>query len=307
MDLLAAMTTFVRVADASSLSKAAKALRVTPAAVSRQLTALEQELGATLLVRTTRQVALTEEGKRFYEHAQRTLGEAEDARASVRKDRAVAGLVVVSAPIAFGLSGFDASLVTLVAEHPGLRVDLRLEDHAVDLLADGIDVAIRAGLVPPDSANLVAQPLGVASRAVVASPGYLRRHGEPKQPSDLASHQAVVHLHAGTDVGVWTLHAGAGSTTLSVHGALRVSALHAVRNAVLAGAGLALVPRLVVAEDLAAGRLRALALGGWAPPPQPIYALIRAESRGRARVGALLENARAHVASFEGTSGSKRR
>jgi len=292
MDLLAAMTTFLRVADSGSLSKAAQALRVTPAAVSRQLSALEQELGATLVVRTTRRVTVTEEGRRFYEHAERTVANAEEARASVRSDHAVTGLVTLSVPSALGLGILDASVPELAAEHPGLRIDLRLEDHPVDLLAEGVDVAVRAGLVPPDTTTLVAQPLALGERVVVASPAYLKRRGEPAKPADLAKHDGLVHLHAGADVGVWTLASGDRDVRVEVHGRIRTNALNALRNAALAAAGIAVLPRFIVAEDLAANRLQALALSGWQPRSQQIYALVRAEARARARVRVLLDHLR---------------
>jgi len=292
MDLLAAMTTFLRVVDSGSLSKAARDLRVTPAAVSRQLSALEEELGATLVVRTTRQVSVTEEGRRFYEHAERTVADAEEARASVRADHAVTGLVTVSVPTALGLGVLDVSIPELVAANDGLRIDLRLEDHPVDLLADGVDVAVRAGLVPPDTTTLVAQPLALGERVVVASPAYVKKRGEPARPADLADHDGLVHLHAGADVGVWTLTSGDREMRVEVHGPIRTNALPALRNAAIAGAGIAILPRFVIAEDLDAKRLVTLSLSGWRPRSQQIYALIRAEARSRARVRALLDHLR---------------
>jgi DNA-binding transcriptional LysR family regulator len=284
VDLLAAMTTFVRVADAGSLSKAARTLRVTPAAVSRQLTALEGELGASLIVRTTRRLALTDEGRRFYEHAERTVHEADEARAAVREDRAVVGRVTISMPTAMVHAGLDAALAELVAGNPGLEIDLRLEDHPVDLLADGIDVAIRAGLVPPDSTTLVAQPLAMLDRAVACAPGYIRRRGEPRTPGELAHHDALVHLHAGNAVGIWQLHRGDELAAVTVRGRLRATALHVLRDAAIEGAGIALLPRFLVVRGL-----RALPLGGWQPRPQQIYALVRVESKNRARVRAVIE------------------
>jgi DNA-binding transcriptional LysR family regulator len=292
VDFLGAMTTFVRVVDAGNLSKAARALGVTPAAVSRQLSTLEEELGAPLLVRTTRQVALTEEGRRFYDHAERTIAEADEARTSVRPDRAFAGQLTVSIPTALGLGLLDRTVADLVTKHPGLRVDLRLEDQPVDLVADGVDIAVRAGLLPPDTTTLVAQPLAAGERVVVAAPAYLKRHGEPKTPAALSSHEALIHLHAGAGVGVWTLHQPGNSVTVEVRGPLRTNALHAIRNAALSGAGIALLPLFLVDADVRARRLRVLSLGGFRPAGQRVYALVRTEARSRARVRAFLEHAR---------------
>jgi DNA-binding transcriptional LysR family regulator len=297
VDLLAAMQTFVRVVNAGSLSRAARALDVSPAAVSRQLTSLEAELGAVLLVRTTRALAVTEEGRRFYEAAERTVNEAEEARASVRADRATSGRLTVSAPTALGLGRLDLSLVSFLAENPGLRVDLRLEDHPVDLLAEGVDVAIRAGLELPDSTIVVAQPIAESPRVVVAAPAYVRRRGEPKHPSELVEHDAVLHLPTASTVNAWVLRNGEQSKTFEVRGAFRASALHALRNVAVAGGGITLLPRFLVADDIAKKRLRVLHLGGWAPREQRIYALLRAESRSRARVRAFLAHLRERLMS----------
>jgi len=290
MDLLGAMTTFLRVVDAGSLSKAARALNVTPAAVSRQVSALEEELGATLIVRTTRHVSVTEEGRRFYEHAKRTVAEAEEARASVRADHAVSGLVTLSVPTALGIGVLDVSVPDLIASNPGLRIDLRLEDHPIDLLADGVDVAVRAGLVPPNTTTLVAQALAQGERVVVAAPKLLKKRGEPELPADLARYDCLVHLHSGADVGTWTLASGDREVRVEVNGPIRTNALHALRTGAIAGSGIALLPRFVVAEDLEAKRLQTLSLSGWRPRRQQIYALVRVEARARARVRVLLEH-----------------
>ena len=304
MDLLGAMTSFLRVADAGSLTRAARTLRVTPAAISRQLTSLEAELGATLLARTTRRVALTDEGRRFYEHARCTLDEAEEARASVRRGNALVGALTVSIPTALALGLLDRSVARLVEKHPGLRVDMRIEDQPVDLVADGVDVAIRAGLLPPDTTALVAQPLASGARVVVAAPRYLARRGEPKTPEALTEHDALIHLHAGAGVGTWTLKREDRSVTLEVRGALRTNALHALRDAAVAGAGVALLPRFMIEDDVRSRRLRVLALDGHHPVGQDVYALVRTEARGRARVRAFLEHVRSDL---ERTIGPSRR
>jgi DNA-binding transcriptional LysR family regulator len=298
VNLLSAMATFVRVVDSGSLSKAARVLRVTTAAVSRQLSVLEADVGATLLLRTTRRVAVTEDGRAFYVQAARTLAAAEEALAAVRPGRSLAGPLVVSMPTALGLSPLGRSVPELLRAHPGLRIELRLEDQPVDLIADGVDVAVRAGLTPPDTNTLVSHPLTFGPRVVVASPAYLRRRGTPKHPMDLASHDALVHLHAGAGVGTWTLHSGDRAVTVEVRGPYRANALHAIRDAALSGVGVALLPRFLVAADVEEGRLRALSLGGHSPGGQQIYALIRTEARGKARVRAFLEHARTCLVSM---------
>jgi DNA-binding transcriptional LysR family regulator len=201
-----------------SLSRAARALRVSPAAVSRTLSALERELGTSLLVRTTRTLAMTDEGSRFYAGAQRALREVDEARGSVSARSGVAGLLTVSAPTALGLGRLDASLPVLIARHPGLRIDLRLEDHVIDLVADGVDIAIRAGIAPPDNTYVVAHRIGVGARVVVASPSYLKRRGEPVQPSQLARHATVSHLTGSGAVGTWDLVRGDEVVSVEVSG-----------------------------------------------------------------------------------------
>ncbi len=287
------MTTFVRVVQAGSLAAAARSLRLTPAAVSRQLSGLEAELGVPLLVRTTRQLSMTDEGRRFFEHAERTCRSADAARASVRVDHAVEGRVTISAPTAMGPSGLDVSLAALLSAHPGLRVDLRLEDHSVDLVAEAVDVAIRAGLPRPDSASLVSFPIADVERIVVAAPSYLRSRGEPPHPSDLKRHDALVHLHDGSGVGVWVFeHERAASLSVEVAGPLRANAFHTLRTAAVTCVGIAVLPGFVVAEDLDKKRLRILALGGYRPARQSVYALVRTETKDLPRVRAFLHHAR---------------
>jgi DNA-binding transcriptional LysR family regulator len=151
--------------------------------------------------------------------------------------------------------------------------------------------------VPPDTATLVAHRLGLMARVVVASPAYLRRRNEPREPQALASHDAIVQLRTGgAGVSAWHLQSEHGEKTqVSVAGPLRSTALHVVREGALAGAGIALVPRFVVAHDLEEGRLRELVLGGWSPTPRVIHALVRIESNGRARIRAVVDHVRAYV------------
>ncbi len=291
MDLLGGMLAYLRVVDAGNLTKAARALRVTPAAISRQLSALESELGATLVIRTTRSLAMTEEGRRFYEHARRTVAEAEEARASVRADHAISGRISVSVPTALGVSLLDLSIVDLVVKHPGLRVELRLEDHPVDLLGEGVDVAIRAGLSAPETNALVARLVTETARVIVGAPSYLKRRGEPVHALELTDHDALVHLHAGSGVGAWRLERDGEALSIEVRGPFSANSFLALRNAAIAGAGLAQLPHFLVAKDLEEGRLRVVPMGGWGAPPQKIFSIIRAEAKRQPKIRAFLDHA----------------
>ena len=201
MDFLAKAETFVRVVEAGSLSAAGRSLGLSLAAISRQMAALESELDAKLLLRTTRSLHLTDEGRRFHEHATRLLRDAEAARASVRPEGAIAGTVVVSASVSLGILRIVPSLPKLFAAHPALDLTLRLEDRSADLVSEGVDIAVRAGLDLPDTTSLVGQSLASFARVLVASPAYLRRHGTPRSVAALAEHRAILGLDS---AGSWS-------------------------------------------------------------------------------------------------------
>nr|WP_276602834.1 LysR family transcriptional regulator [Nannocystis pusilla] len=196
MDLLSQMATFVRIVEGGSLSAAARRLRLSTPAISRQLRALEEELGATLVLRTTRRLTVTEVGRAYYERCVQILREVEEAQTAARRSDAVEGRLVVAASVTFGGLRVAPTLPALFAAHPRLRVDLRLEDRLTDLVGDGVDVAIRATtLLPQASDALIAVPLSTVPRVAVAAPSYLRRRGEPKEPAALARHDALVQVY----------------------------------------------------------------------------------------------------------------
>lgn len=285
MDFLGKAATFVRIVEAGSFSAAARSLRMSLAAVSRQLGALESEVGAKLLVRTTRSLQLTEEGRRFHVHASRLVQEAEAARASVRTDGSLAGPLVVSASVTLGVLRVVPSVRKLTDAHPRLELELRLEDREVDLVSEGVDIAIRAGLALPDTTSLLSQKLATYQRLVVAAPSYLRRRGTPKTIAALAQHAAVIGARSD---GRWTFP----EETVTVRPVLRVSTLLGVREAVLGGTGIAIFPDFVVHEALASGALKAL-LPDANLKPAIAHALYRAEMRGAARIETMLGHLRA--------------
>jgi DNA-binding transcriptional LysR family regulator len=287
MDLLAQMATFVRVVDGKSLSSAARVLRLSLPAVSRQLAALEAELGTALIVRSTRKLSVTDAGRRWYEHCVRVLREVDEARADVRKSPGVRGRLVVSASLAFGSEVIVPRLAQLVEAHPHLTVDLRLEDHLVDLIAEGVDVAMRAGSLPPDSTSFIAQPLMAMDRILVAAPRWLRKHGLPRELEQLTRQACLVQVTPAGALVRWRLRRGHEERTVEVHGQLRSNAPTALRSWAVAAAGIAYLPHWLVRADLAQKRLRQV-LPEWSSPPITAWAVYRAELRGAPRLSAFL-------------------
>jgi DNA-binding transcriptional LysR family regulator len=288
MDLLARMVTFVRIVDGKSLSAAARAQRLSLPAVSRQLRALEAELGASLIVRSTRRLHVTDAGRQWYAHCVRALRELEEARATIGNTRGVRGTLVVSASLTLGTIMIVPRLTRLVDRHPHLVIDLRLEDRLVDLVGEGVDVAVRAGSPPPDSTAYVAQPIFTMDRILVAAPRWLRKHGTPREPAQLARHACLVQVTpAGATVG-WQLRRGADDETIEARGHLRSNAPIALRDLAVAGAGVAYLPDWLVEADLAAGRLQRV-LPGWASPAHTAWAIHRTELRGAPRLRAFLD------------------
>src|SRR4051812_33889535 len=239
MNLLEQMATFVSVVDGKSLSAAARARHLSLPAVSRQLRALEVELGASLVVRSTRRLHVTDAGRAWYERCKRVLHELEEGRAAARNTRDVSGRLGISAPLTFGASVIVPRLPKLAAQHPRLVIDLRLEDQLIDLVAEGVDVAVRAGSPPPDSTAFVARALFSMQRILVASPRWLKRHGTPREPDQLTGHDSLIQVPPAGIVVPWFLGLDGGREgpqAIDVHGRLRSNAPSALRELALRGA-----------------------------------------------------------------------
>lgn len=288
MDFLGRAKTLVRIVEAGSFSAAARSLGMSLAAISRQVATLEEELGAKLIVRTTRTLRLTDEGRRFHEHATRLVREADAARASVRPDRAVSGTVVVSASVTLGVLRIVPSMPALLARHAGLQLELRLEDRTADLVSEGVDIAIRAGLALPDSSNLVGVEVATFERVLVASPEYLRNHGVPKNVASLANHGSVL---GPTSSSTWQFIEDGESRTVTAEPKLRVATLLGVKAAALAGIGMAILPDFAVLGEIADRSLRVV-LPDAKLAPVSSYALYRVENRGVPRIDATLAHLR---------------
>ena len=282
MNLLDQMKTFARIVETGHLSTAAKNLGLSVAAVSRQLGALERDLGTTLLVRSTRKLAVTDSGRRWYEHCARILRELDSARSDVAEGQGVRGRVVVSAPASFSIAYLASALRALQKEHPDLQLELRPEDQAIDLVGDGVDIAVRAGMSLPDSASIIARRLASFRRLAVASRAYLRRRGTPKHPRDLLGHDLLLHTRAFASFTRWRFERGEDAVELEPTSHLGSSSPIILRQWALDGAGIALLPSWF------AGDLSVL-LPTWSTPSIDVHALHRTEVRGAPRIRVVLD------------------
>lgn len=254
MDNLTGMAVFARVAEAKSFSAAARRLGLSKSAVSKHVTRLERALKARLINRTTRRLSLTETGEAFYEHCARMLAEAEAAELAVsRLHAAPRGVLKVTVPAAFGHLHVAPAIPDLLARYPEVTVQIVMNDRRVDLVEEGFDVAIRLTGAPP--LNAVARKLATIRWAVCAAPEYLKRHGTPREPQELARHNCLFYsfLEASAE---WRFKSPAGETAVRVAGNFTVNNSEAIREAVLRGLGVGLLPTFTVGGDLREKRLR---------------------------------------------------
>ncbi|QJE02541.1 LysR family transcriptional regulator [Massilia forsythiae] len=264
------ISTFVEVVARGSLSAAARAEGIAPAMIGRRLDALEARLGVKLLQRTTRKLALTDEGAAFLEDCQRILAELAEAESAVSERSARAsGHLLVSAPAGFGRRHVAPLLPSFLAEHRQVSVDLDLNDRVVDVVGEGVDVAIRIASL--SDSNLVGVKLAANQRVVVAAPAYLKRHGTPRTLDELARHQCLAIGGAGSQRG-WTFRDGGRIVTLKVGGNMACNDGAVLHEWALAGRGLAWRSLWEVGADIAAGRLVAL-LEQHAAPGNDIHAV----------------------------------
>ncbi len=270
MDKMSAMITFVKVIETGSFSAAARQLTLSQPAISKSVAQLESWLGVRLLVRTTRGLSPTEAGRAFCERAKNSIHEAEEAEMAARGAGAsLSGALRVSAPVTFSRLHILPHVPAFLAKHPDLSLDLVLDDSKVELVEAGIDVSIQLGDLPDSS--LVARKIAEGRHHVLATPDYFARHGEPQHPDELADHQAVIYAQR---IGgeVWPFRRQAEEASVTLAGRLRVSAAEGVRAAVLAGAGLTIVPDWMFWPELMDGSVKTV-LPGWTLPQVNAWAV----------------------------------
>lgn len=273
MQGLQPLIAFAATARQGSFAAAAREQGQAPSTLAKAVARLEQSLGLRLFHRTTRRVQLTADGERLYQRCQRVLAELEDLQTLASGSRAApTGLLRVAMPVFYGKRFVLPRLGLLLRQHPTLQLDARLSDQAIDLVGEGMDLAVRIGTL--DDSSLIAKRVDWQSLCLCASPEYLARAGTPRRVEDLVAHAAIVfRLPSSGRDRPWQLHQRGHALSLQPEAALRVNETEGVLECLRLGLGIAQLPDNVVAEDLADGRLVEL-LPGCRPERMPIHLLL---------------------------------
>jgi DNA-binding transcriptional LysR family regulator len=271
MDALADIAVFVRVVERGSFTLAAGELDLSRAVVSKYVSRLEERLGARLLHRTTRRLSLTEAGAALFEASRGALERIEEAEGAVAQLQSEPrGRLKASAPMSFGILHLGPAIAEFARAYPRVSLDLRLDDRFVDLVEEGIDVAVRIGTLTDSS--LVARRLATTRTLVCASPAYLAEHGEPEAPEDLAAHNCLIYSYLST-ANVWRFTGPGGrQIPVAVNGSFRINNGIMLGEAAAAGRGILLTPSFYVAPLLRDGRLKRI-LPGYRLPELGIHAV----------------------------------
>ncbi|MFZ4807953.1 MAG: LysR family transcriptional regulator [Hyphomicrobiaceae bacterium] len=270
MDILGPMRTFVRVVEAGSFTAVAIEQNTTQPTISRQIAALEDHLGARLFTRSTRSLALTDDGRAFYEQALRALEAISEAENAVGRRRAKpTGTLRLATSVVFGRLHIVPRLARFLERYPDLAVDLVLNDGTTDLVEEGIDLAIRVGA--NNDPSLIARRIGLSRRVAVASPAYLKARGTPKTLEDLHDHECIIYTRLASG-NAWTFRVDGKTVSVSISGRYRVNSTEGVRAGVFAGLGIGMIPTFHFSDEIAKGRIRVL-LKAHQPEPFPIHAV----------------------------------
>lgn len=253
MDSLSGVTVFAQVVEARSFTEAARRLGLSKAAVSKQVSRLEERLGARLLNRTTRRLSLTEIGAAYYTRCARIVAEAEEAELAVTHLHATPrGTLRLDAPVNFGQRYLSPILPDFMAQNPELHIDLTFNDRIVDLIEEGYDLAIRIATLPDSS--LVARKLAESRLVVCAAPQYWEKHGRPRHPAELTAHNCFCYSYFATR-NEWRFQGPDGPATVRITGSLNANNGDVLRIAAVAGLGVVLSPVILTCDDLREGRL----------------------------------------------------
>jgi DNA-binding transcriptional LysR family regulator len=269
--ILEQLRVFARVVETGSFTRTAAEMGQTQPSISRQVAALEERYQARLLERSTRSVRPTEDGQMVYEHAQKLFDAAADVEASlIARGRDIRGKVRIAASIVFGRLELLPRLSRFMDLYPGIEIDLALTDRFVDLIEDGIDIAIRIGAV--EQAGLIVRNIGNMQRIVVAHRDYWQRHGVPLHPSELSTRDCLIFTGL-QEQGHWAFNSAQGAISVSICGRLTMSTSDALREAVLLGLGPTITPSWFFRKELATGEVVEV-LKDFSPEPRRVQAVM---------------------------------
>jgi DNA-binding transcriptional LysR family regulator len=286
MDLIAAFQVFVRVSESGSFSAVAREMGLSQPAISRQIAALEDHFGERLLHRTTRSLTLTDDGRDLLIHATRVLDALAEAETAVGRRRGtVAGMVRLSVPVIFGRLYLTPRVGKLLEAYPALELDILFNDGVVDLVAEGIDLAVRAGMIADSS--LIARRLGTVARHVMASTRYLQRRGTPLAPADLAAHDCLMFTQ-GASPTHWNFEGPDGKISFPIRGRFRSDNGEGVREAVISGYGIGLLPAWYFRDEINQGSVQIL-LKDWQVPGVPVHMIYPSRRHLSPRIRAVME------------------
>ncbi|PZW91488.1 LysR family transcriptional regulator [Pseudomonas sp. 478] len=285
MDRLGAMETFVYVVETGSFSAAARRLNIGQPAVSKAIAQLEARLAVRLLLRSTRGLTPTEAGLAFFERSKRAIEEADEADNAARGAASgLTGNLRICAAVTFGRLHIVPHLGPFLDQNPGLNIDLMLDDRNVNLVEEGVDIALRMGAL--SDSGLTARKIAECRRVVLGTPTYFEKHGEPTCPADLSKHQAVIYTLGGN--ANWQLHNGTDDQSVIINGRIRVNAAEGLRAAVLAHQGLTMASEWMFAPELANGAVREV-MRDWTLPNQDLWAVFPTGRMASAKARAFVQ------------------
>ncbi len=288
MDSVAGMRTFARVVETGSFSAAGRQLGMAPSSVSRQISELEYDLGAHLFYRTTRKLSLTEAGRLYHERASRILMEVDEAKLAISQmDGAPSGILRMTVAASLARRHIVPFLAAFHERFPAVKAMLTVTDRMVDLVEEGVDLAIRVGRLRDSS--LVARNIGSARRLICASPGYLEKAGVPKAPTDLAGHSCLT-FRTQPGATVWRFRGPAGPSVVRVSGSMFANDGENLSAAAVAGLGLVLLPLWLVGHEIKRGQLREV-LDDYRPDPEvtPLFAVYPRQQHLPPKVRAIVD------------------
>lgn len=267
---LIALRSFITVVEVGSFNKAAELLSASTAAVSRRVSALESALGIKLLNRTTRQIDLTEAGTQFYDDVVNIFHSLDEAEEKIQQGREIIrGSLRIAAPFSFALQRLSPALPEFMKQYPELKVQLQLDDRTTDLVAEGIDLAIRIGSLK--DSTLVATKITDVSRVCCVSPSYIQQYGEPEIPGDLNNHNCL-HYSLSSTKKEWHFANISANNRIEINGSLSTNNGEVLKEAAIQGLGITLLPRFIVSDALANGRLMPI-LTHYNPEPYGLFAM----------------------------------